>query len=201
MQAAGRTTARRSPARAPLCRTTCPYVGQPARQTVIMEIAARWRKITAGRVYRSLHQFGAIFSDTPREGLVNSYRKSLEQKYPDCWHWISLARRFPGQLTENEATSLFHLARARTRFNRPGDSGIGRMRRKNHAASCGRASWKDQAAAVRFRANRRRTVLRAYSRAMSPETYCRHNGRASSRRRCKLEGSYRHPPHQRERGR
>jgi hypothetical protein len=45
---------------------------------------------------------------------VNSYRKRLKQIYPDCWQWISLARRFPGQLTESEAASLFHLAWART---------------------------------------------------------------------------------------
>ncbi len=50
---------------------------------------------------------------------MNSYRLSLEQKYPDCWQWISLVQRFPGRLTENEATSLFHLARARTPLNDP----------------------------------------------------------------------------------
>jgi len=45
---------------------------------------------------------------------VNSYRADLKQKYPDCWRWISLARRIPGQLTENEANLLFQLARTRT---------------------------------------------------------------------------------------
>jgi predicted O-methyltransferase YrrM len=45
---------------------------------------------------------------------VNSYNKRLKQTYPDCWQWISLAERFPGQLTENEASSLFRLVRART---------------------------------------------------------------------------------------
>jgi hypothetical protein len=45
---------------------------------------------------------------------VNPYRAKLKQKYPDCWQWIRLARRFPGRLTENEASLLFHLARART---------------------------------------------------------------------------------------
>lgn len=45
---------------------------------------------------------------------MNSYRANLKLKYPDCWRWISLARRIPGQLTENEANLLFHLARART---------------------------------------------------------------------------------------
>jgi len=45
---------------------------------------------------------------------VNSYRANLKRKYPDCWKWISLARRIPGQLTENEASSLFYLARTRT---------------------------------------------------------------------------------------
>jgi hypothetical protein len=43
---------------------------------------------------------------------VNSYRAKL--KYPDCWQWISLARRIPGQLSENGANLLFQLARART---------------------------------------------------------------------------------------
>jgi len=47
-------------------------------------------------------------------GLVNSYRATLKKKYPDCWPWISLARRIPGQFTENEANLLFQLARART---------------------------------------------------------------------------------------
>ena len=53
----------------------------------------------------------------PLLGLVNSmtsHRKILKQKYPDCWQWISLAERFPGDLTENEANSLFQLARSRT---------------------------------------------------------------------------------------
>lgn len=45
---------------------------------------------------------------------VNSHRQRLKQIYPDCWQWISLARRFPGQLTEKEAAALFQLARART---------------------------------------------------------------------------------------
>jgi predicted O-methyltransferase YrrM len=45
---------------------------------------------------------------------VNSYRADLKQKYPDCWRWISLARRIPGQLTENESNLLFQLARTRT---------------------------------------------------------------------------------------
>jgi hypothetical protein len=45
------------------------------------------------------------------EGLVNSYRKRLQQKYPDCWQWISLARRLPVQLTENEAI-VFSIAAA-----------------------------------------------------------------------------------------
>jgi hypothetical protein len=45
---------------------------------------------------------------------VPSYRKRLKQIYPDCWQWISLARRLPGHLTESEANSLFQLARART---------------------------------------------------------------------------------------
>jgi hypothetical protein len=45
---------------------------------------------------------------------VNSYRTNLKQRYPDGWQWISLARRIPGQLTENEANLVFQLARART---------------------------------------------------------------------------------------
>jgi predicted O-methyltransferase YrrM len=45
---------------------------------------------------------------------VNSYRANLKLQYPDCWQWISLARRIPGQLTENEANVLFQLARTRT---------------------------------------------------------------------------------------
>jgi len=45
---------------------------------------------------------------------VNSNRTTLKRKYPDCWKWISLALRIPGQLTENEADLLFHLARMRT---------------------------------------------------------------------------------------
>jgi hypothetical protein len=45
---------------------------------------------------------------------VNSYRAKLKLKYPDCWQWMSLARRIPGQLTENESNLLFQLARART---------------------------------------------------------------------------------------
>jgi predicted O-methyltransferase YrrM len=45
---------------------------------------------------------------------VNSYRKNLKQKYPDCWKWISLAGRLQGELTEIEANLLFQLARART---------------------------------------------------------------------------------------
>jgi predicted O-methyltransferase YrrM len=45
---------------------------------------------------------------------VNSYNKRLKQTYPDCWQWISLAQRFSGQLTENEASALFRLVRART---------------------------------------------------------------------------------------
>jgi hypothetical protein len=45
---------------------------------------------------------------------VNSYKANLKLIYPDCWRWISLARGIPGQLTENEANSLFQLARART---------------------------------------------------------------------------------------
>jgi predicted O-methyltransferase YrrM len=44
---------------------------------------------------------------------VNSYRANLRQKYPDCWQWISLARRIPGQLTEQEANLLFQLVRTR----------------------------------------------------------------------------------------
>ena len=47
-------------------------------------------------------------------GLVNSYRANLKLQYPDCWQWISLARRIPGQLTENEAHLLFQLVRTRT---------------------------------------------------------------------------------------
>ena len=47
-------------------------------------------------------------------GLVNSYRTNLKHRYPDGWQWISLARRIPGQLTENEANLVFQLARART---------------------------------------------------------------------------------------
>ena len=45
---------------------------------------------------------------------MNSYRANLKLKYPDCWQWISLARRIPGRLAENEANLLFQLARART---------------------------------------------------------------------------------------
>jgi predicted O-methyltransferase YrrM len=47
-------------------------------------------------------------------GLVNSYRANLKLQYPDCWQWISLARRIPGRLTENEAHLLFQLVRTRT---------------------------------------------------------------------------------------
>jgi hypothetical protein len=46
--------------------------------------------------------------------VSNSYRRNLQRKYPDCWRWIRFARRFPGELTEDQAASLFHLARART---------------------------------------------------------------------------------------
>ena len=46
--------------------------------------------------------------------MSTSYRYILQQKYPDCWRWISLSRRFPGPWSEKEATSLFRLARART---------------------------------------------------------------------------------------
>ncbi len=45
---------------------------------------------------------------------MNAYRANLKRKYPDCWQWISLARRIPGQLTEDESNLLFQLARART---------------------------------------------------------------------------------------
>ena len=45
---------------------------------------------------------------------MNSYRTKLKQKYPDCWQWISIARRISGQLTEEESSVLFHLALART---------------------------------------------------------------------------------------
>jgi predicted O-methyltransferase YrrM len=45
---------------------------------------------------------------------VNSNRKRLKQQYPDCWHWICLATKFSGELTEEEANSLFQLARLRT---------------------------------------------------------------------------------------
>lgn len=45
---------------------------------------------------------------------MNSYKANLKLIHPDCWRWISLARGIPGQLTENEANSLFQLARART---------------------------------------------------------------------------------------
>jgi predicted O-methyltransferase YrrM len=62
---------------------------------------------------------------------VNSYRKRLKQIYPDCWQWISLARRFPGQLTENEAASLFQLARARTPFVDPAIVELGACRGKS----------------------------------------------------------------------
>ena len=46
--------------------------------------------------------------------MSNSYRNNLLKRYPDCWQWIRLASRLPGQLTDQEAASLFHLARART---------------------------------------------------------------------------------------
>ncbi len=51
---------------------------------------------------------------TIKDELVNAYRTNLKQKYPDCWQWISLARRISGHLTEDEANVLFQLARART---------------------------------------------------------------------------------------
>jgi hypothetical protein len=44
---------------------------------------------------------------------VNAYRARLQRTYPDCWPWISLARRIPGKLTDEESSSLFRLARAR----------------------------------------------------------------------------------------
>jgi predicted O-methyltransferase YrrM len=46
---------------------------------------------------------------------VNADRTRLQRIYPDCWRWISLARRIPGQITDPEASLLFHLARMRTR--------------------------------------------------------------------------------------
>jgi len=45
---------------------------------------------------------------------ANAYKIRLQRIYPDCWRWISLARRIPGQLTDKEASLLFHLARMRT---------------------------------------------------------------------------------------
>jgi len=45
---------------------------------------------------------------------VNPNRNSLKQIYPDCWHWIRLAGRLPGELTGDEANVLFQLARSRT---------------------------------------------------------------------------------------
>ena len=59
---------------------------------------------------------------------MNSYKKRIQQKYPDCWQWISLGRRFPGQLTENEANSLFQLARARTPSSDPVIVELGALR-------------------------------------------------------------------------
>ncbi len=45
---------------------------------------------------------------------ANAYKTRLQRIYPDCWRWISLARRIPGQLTDHESNLLFHLARMRT---------------------------------------------------------------------------------------
>jgi hypothetical protein len=45
---------------------------------------------------------------------ANAYKTRLQRIYPDCWRWISLARRIPGQLTDYQASLLFHLARMRT---------------------------------------------------------------------------------------
>jgi hypothetical protein len=45
---------------------------------------------------------------------VNSYKRTLREKYPDSWKWVSLSRRVPGWLTDGEANSLFEIARKRT---------------------------------------------------------------------------------------
>jgi len=45
---------------------------------------------------------------------ANAYKTRLQRIYPDCWRCISLARRIAGQLTDHEASLLFHLARMRT---------------------------------------------------------------------------------------
>jgi hypothetical protein len=45
---------------------------------------------------------------------VNLYRTIVQRKYPDCWQWLCIARRIPGQLIENEANLLFLLVRRRT---------------------------------------------------------------------------------------
>ncbi len=50
---------------------------------------------------------------------MNSHNQRLKQMYPDCWQWIRLARRFPGQLTDDESNALFQLARARTPSSHP----------------------------------------------------------------------------------
>ncbi len=50
---------------------------------------------------------------------ANAYKTRLQRIYPDCWRWIGLARRIPGQLTDHEASVLFHLARMRTAFIEP----------------------------------------------------------------------------------
>lgn len=50
---------------------------------------------------------------------MNSSRTNLKRRYPDCWQWISLARRIGGGLTEAEANSLFQLARFRTPAEEP----------------------------------------------------------------------------------
>jgi hypothetical protein len=49
----------------------------------------------------------------PKPG-VNPRRTKLKLKYPDCWPWISLARRIPGDLSEDQAHLLFQFARMRT---------------------------------------------------------------------------------------
>lgn len=74
---------------------------------------------------------------------MNSYRTNLRRKYPDCWKWIELARRIPGQLTENEVSLLFHLARMRTSAIAPVIVELGAWRGRTSlplaAGLCGKA--------------------------------------------------------------
>jgi predicted O-methyltransferase YrrM len=43
---------------------------------------------------------------------MNASKKRLKESYPAAWRWISLGRRIPGWLTDDEANALFEMAQA-----------------------------------------------------------------------------------------